>query len=156
MINSLKIIFCVITKYFLIDFIFFCAVLFLPKSTSYFLQWFFLILTRVIEIPFFVKFPIDSFAFILFCITWSVRTRLLFNDGFISDSLTQKQIFGRFFVILTFFAMYIDNYVLNAPSLQISDINDKTTLFFELLFCWVIAMTVVEIFNWIIFKIFKL
>jgi hypothetical protein len=156
MINTLKIIFFVITKYFLIDFIFICAVLFFPEYTFYFLQWFFSILTQIFGIPFIGKFPLDSFAFTLFCITWSFRKRRLFNEGFTSNTLTHKQIFGRFFIVLTFFAMYVDKFILNDPALQMEIINDKTTLFFELLFCWVIAMIVVEIFSGIIFKLFRL
>ncbi|MEY4768013.1 MAG: hypothetical protein RL637_652 [Pseudomonadota bacterium] len=155
MINTFKIVFHIIIKYFLIDFIFFFVVLFFTKNAYYFLQWLFLI-TQMIKIPFIVKFPLDSFAFILFCITWTLRKRKLFNKGFISKSLNHKQIFGRFFVIITVIAMYVDKHMLNNSALQIEPINNKATLFFELLFCWVIAMIVVEIINSITFKLFKL
>lgn len=157
MINVFKIIFHMIVKYFLIDFLFVCLVLFFPENTSHFLQWLLSILTRMIEAPFFEKFALDSFAFILFCITWTVRKKRLFNEGLINGPLSHKQILGRLFIILTVLAMYIDKHILNntAPS-QVSVIADKGNLFFELLLCWVVAMIVVEIFNGIIFKLFKL
>ncbi|PPK76537.1 hypothetical protein B0F87_103144 [Methylobacter tundripaludum] len=156
MINIFKLIFSVIVKYFLIDFIFICLVLFFPEITSFFINWLVTIVTREIEVKIFEYYPLDCFAFVLFCLTWAFRKKKLLDDGFISDPLTYKQIVGRFFIFLTFIAMYIDKYVLNAPALQVEVIKDRNTLFFELLFCWVIAMTVVEIINGILLKLFRL
>ena len=113
MINVFKIIFSVIAKYFLIDFIFACLVLFFPESTSHFLQWLLSILIRTIEVSFVEKFPLDSFAFILFCITWTLRKKRLFSDGFINEPLSHKHIFGRLFIVLTVLVTYIDKHILN-------------------------------------------
>jgi hypothetical protein len=156
MVNIFKLIFNIIVRYFLIDFIFVCLVLFFPGITSHFINWLVKIVTREIEVKFLEYYPLDYFAFALFCLTWAFRKKKLCDDGFISETLTHKQIVGRFFVFLTFIAMYIDKYVLNVPALQVEIIKDKSTLFFELLFCWVIAMTVVEIINWILLKLFRL
>lgn len=157
MINIIKIIFGVIAKYFLIDFVFIFLVLFFPESTSQFLQWLLSILTRIIEVPFFEKFTLDSFAFILFYITWTLRKKRLFNEGLINETLSHKHIFGRLFIVLTVLAMYIDKHILNNTTpTQVGVIADKGNLFFELLLCWVVAMVAVEIFNGIIFKLFKL
>ncbi len=150
--------FCFIKSYFFIDFIFVCGVVLFPINIQYFLHWALSnSLTRIVEIPFVEKFPLASFAYILFCITWLFRMRRLYKEGIVENvALNHRQIGGRIFIAITVSAIYIKNYVLNDAASQVITTGNRSSIFIELLYCWVLALMSIEFCGWVVRKLLKL
>lgn len=152
--------FSLVRRYFLVDLIFIVASLAFPKYVIYGTH---LVLSntlgKIIDVPFIAKFPFTIFAFVLFILTWHFRKRKLSRDGEIhmdDSGLTGRQIGGRLFLVFTVAVIYTKNYVLNDISATVVPyVDDRIALAFEILYCWVAALIVVDLLNWVSFKLFR-
>lgn len=147
-------------RYFLIDFIFIVCSLAFPTYAYFAANWILSnTVNRILEAPFVAKFPFTVIAFLVFLATWYHRKRKLSRDGEVhldDTGLTGRQIGGRLFLIFTVVVIYIKNYVLNdATTIVMPYVVDRWALALELLYCWVASLIVVDLLNWVTFKLLR-
>ncbi len=146
-----------IYKYFFVDFVFLCLVFFFQENTFIVLNELRIAFANIIEIQFVNRYFLASFSFILFCTTWTYRkVKLIDRNELKAEPLSIRQIFARFIIVITVFVAYSKKQTLNYSEFQVYKLTDKSGLFFELLFSWVIALIVIEILEWILSNIFNL
>lgn len=89
------------------------------------------------------SYPLAAISILIFSGTWALRWIAILRLGGGPPAVTSKALLARIFLLFTWIAMLAKSYIYNGSDKSNFDIT-RFSIAIELLFCWVMALILVD------------